>query len=101
MKKDPPKLGGVFKEGFSAALADGSVLFIRNTIDPKLLKLLINIQDGTALNWDDVPVRNSGRRSSRGGHDRDFAVPRTGVEPGPQTAPKEDRNLQKPPPPSP
>jgi len=45
--KDPPALGGFFKEGFNAALCDGSVRFIDHRIDPKTLKLLIMPQDGT------------------------------------------------------
>jgi|GEM_PF-829076 len=47
--KDPPKLGGFFKEGFHAALCDGSVRFIDQRIDPKILKLLIMPQDGTPI----------------------------------------------------
>ena len=47
--KDPPKLGGYFKEGFNAALCDGSVRFIDQRIDSKVLKLLITPQDGTPL----------------------------------------------------
>jgi hypothetical protein len=47
--KDPPKLGGFFKEGFNAALCDGSVRFIDQQIDPKILKLLITPQDGTPI----------------------------------------------------
>ena len=46
--KDPPKLGGFFKDGFNAGFADGSVRFIDHKIDPKILKLLIMPQDGTA-----------------------------------------------------
>jgi hypothetical protein len=47
--KDPPKLGGFFKEGFNAAFADGAVKFIDHKLDPKILKLLIMPQDGTAV----------------------------------------------------
>ena len=47
--KDSPKLGGYTKEGFHAALCDGSVRFIRNSIDPKTLKLLIMPSDGTPI----------------------------------------------------
>jgi hypothetical protein len=45
--KDPPKLGGFFKDGFNAGIGDGSVRFIDDKIDPKILKLLIMPQDGT------------------------------------------------------
>lgn len=45
--KDPPKLGGFFKDGFNAAFADGAVRFIPDKIDSKVLKLLIMPQDGT------------------------------------------------------
>jgi beta-lactamase regulating signal transducer with metallopeptidase domain len=47
--KDPPKLGGYTKEGFHAAFCDGSVRFISNSIDPKILKLLIMPGDGTPI----------------------------------------------------
>jgi beta-lactamase regulating signal transducer with metallopeptidase domain len=47
--KDPPTLGGFFKEGFNAALCDGSVRFIDQRIDPKILKVLIMPQDGTPI----------------------------------------------------
>jgi beta-lactamase regulating signal transducer with metallopeptidase domain len=48
-EKDPPSLGGYTKEGFNAALCDGSVRFISSKIDPKILKFLITPQDGTPL----------------------------------------------------
>jgi beta-lactamase regulating signal transducer with metallopeptidase domain len=47
--KDLPKLGGFSKEGFNAAFADGSIHFLQNKIDPKILKLLIMPQDGTPI----------------------------------------------------
>lgn len=98
MKKDPPKLGGVFKEGFSAAMADGSVLFIKNTIDPKLLKLLVNIQDGVAFNWRDVPVRGGGRdRHSHGAHEGESFPPRINVVPETPTPPMGAPDLPTPP----
>jgi len=47
--KDPPKLGGYFKEGFNAALCDGSVRFFPHATDPKTLKLFIMPADGMPL----------------------------------------------------
>jgi hypothetical protein len=47
--KPLPELGGFFKDGFNAALCDGSVRFISSKIEPKLLKLLIMPQDGQPL----------------------------------------------------
>lgn len=48
-EKDLPKLGGYAKEGFNAGLCDGSVRFIRQTIDTKTLKLLIMPGDGMPI----------------------------------------------------
>jgi hypothetical protein len=48
-EKDPPALGGYFKDGFHAALCDGSVRFLTPKIDAKMLKLLIMPQDGNPL----------------------------------------------------
>lgn len=47
--KDPPNLGGYFKEGFNAAICDGSVRFVTHAIDPKVLKLLIMPGDGSPI----------------------------------------------------
>jgi beta-lactamase regulating signal transducer with metallopeptidase domain len=47
--KDPPKLGGFFKDGFHVGLCDGSVRLLSEKTDPKILKLLIMPQDGTPL----------------------------------------------------
>ena len=62
-KKPVPPLGGDFGFGFHAALADGSVLFIKKDIDEKLLKLLIMPADGNEIDWDKVPT--IGRRGPR------------------------------------
>ena len=62
-KKPVPPLGGDFGFGFHAALADGSVLFIKKDIDDKLLKLLIMPADGNPIDWDKVPV--IGRRAEQ------------------------------------
>ena len=55
-KKPVPPLGGDFGVGFHAALADGSVLFIKKDIDQQLLKYLIMPNDGNPIDWDKVPV---------------------------------------------
>jgi hypothetical protein len=44
--KAPPRLGGIFPDGFNATFCDGSVHFIRNTIKPATLRLLIQRNDG-------------------------------------------------------
>lgn len=48
-EKDPPKMGGYFKDGFHAGLCDGSVRFLTPKVDAKTLKLLITPQDGTPV----------------------------------------------------
>ncbi len=47
--KPLPKLGGFYKEGFNAALADGSVRFISQMIDEKVLRALITREGGEVL----------------------------------------------------
>lgn len=47
--KEVPKLGGMFDGNFHAAFCDGSVRRVRKTIDPDVLKLLINPSDGNAI----------------------------------------------------
>ena len=47
--KAPPTLGGFFKDGFNAALCDGSVRFFTSKLEPATLKLLIMPQDGQPL----------------------------------------------------
>jgi beta-lactamase regulating signal transducer with metallopeptidase domain len=48
-EKDPPKLGGFFKDGYNVGICDGSVRFISHSIDPKTLHLLIMPGDGTPI----------------------------------------------------
>jgi hypothetical protein len=48
-EKDPPALGGYFKDGFQAGICDGSVRFLTPKVEPKTLKLLIMPQDGNPL----------------------------------------------------
>jgi len=47
--KDLPKLGKAFKGGFHAGFADGSVRFIRSSIDPKIMKALITMAGGEVV----------------------------------------------------
>ncbi len=51
-KKDLPKLGGHSNGGFNALLGDGSVRFIRDTVDKMVLKALITIDGGEVVNYD-------------------------------------------------
>jgi beta-lactamase regulating signal transducer with metallopeptidase domain len=48
-EKDPPAMGGYFKDGFHAGLCDGSVRFLTPKVEPKTLKLLIMPQDGNPI----------------------------------------------------
>jgi hypothetical protein len=48
-----PKLGGMFDSGVLVGLADGSVRFVRRNADPKLLPMLIQINDGGVVQFDD------------------------------------------------
>jgi len=50
-KKALPKLGGLFKDGFNAALGDGSVRFIRNGNDEALLRALITRSGGEIVDF--------------------------------------------------
>jgi hypothetical protein len=44
-----PPLGGLFPDGFNAALCDGSVRFIRRTVPASTLRLLIMRNDGNPI----------------------------------------------------
>ncbi len=48
-EKPLPKLGGQFEDGFHAAFADGSVLFVAKTIDPDTLRGLITRNGGEEI----------------------------------------------------
>jgi hypothetical protein len=48
-KKDLPKFGGLFKEGFHAAFADGVVRFIKKDNDEQLLRALITRSGGEVV----------------------------------------------------
>jgi hypothetical protein len=47
--KPLPKLGGLFGDGFNAALCDGSVRFVSRAVKPEHLHLLIQRNDGNPI----------------------------------------------------
>ena len=51
-EKPLPKLGGVFKEGFSTAFADGSARFLSKKLSPKVLRAAITSNGGEFLGGD-------------------------------------------------
>ncbi len=53
--KPLPRLGGLFEDGFNAAFADGSVRFIKKTINPTLLKALITANGGEVIDSTKIP----------------------------------------------
>jgi hypothetical protein len=55
-KKKLPKLGGLFKEGFHVAMADGSAMFIARKVDAKTLRALITPAGGEVIDRDKVPL---------------------------------------------
>jgi hypothetical protein len=55
-RKAVPKLGGLFPEGFHAALVDGSVTFLGRKIDEKALRALITPAGGEVIDWKKVPL---------------------------------------------
>ncbi len=62
-KKPVPKLGGLFREGFHVAMADGSTRFIGRKIDPVILRALITPRGGEIIDWRKVPLaRPEGRK---------------------------------------
>jgi hypothetical protein len=50
--KQLPKLGGQFPDGFHAAMADGSVHYFKRDIKPDVLRALITIAGGEAVDWE-------------------------------------------------
>jgi hypothetical protein len=59
-RKLVPRLGGLFREGFHAAYADGSVKFIDPKIKEKLLRALITHAGGEVVG--DVPVAKPAKK---------------------------------------
>jgi RNA polymerase sigma factor (sigma-70 family) len=53
-KKPLPKVGGMFKKGFQAAFADGSVHFLKQTIKEATLRALITCNDGEVIDANDI-----------------------------------------------
>jgi RNA polymerase sigma factor (sigma-70 family) len=51
-EKPLPELGGLFKDGFHAGLADGSVRFINKKVDPDTLRALITSNGGEVIRHD-------------------------------------------------
>jgi RNA polymerase sigma factor (sigma-70 family) len=55
--KPLPKLGGFFKDGYNVLICDGSVRFISQNADEKVLKLFIQPADLTPVNYSDLDVK--------------------------------------------
>ena len=49
--KPLPLLGGMFVGGFNAAFADGSVRFLKDSIDPKTLRAIITRNGGERVDF--------------------------------------------------
>jgi len=58
-------LGGLWPGGFIVALADGSVRFIHEGIDPEVLKRLFSRNDNMPVPWDRIEDRPRGPRPPR------------------------------------
>ena len=50
--KPLPGLGGLFPDGFHAAMMDGAVLFFRNGIDERSLRAFITANGGEVIDTD-------------------------------------------------
>ena len=50
-----PKLGGLFHDGFHAAMVDGAVRFIPQTVGAKSLRALITRDGGEIIDWNKLP----------------------------------------------
>ena len=50
-----PKLGGLSKGGFHAAMVDGSVRFIPQTVGEKSLRAMITCNGGEIIDWNKLP----------------------------------------------
>ena len=53
-EKPLPELGGLFKHGFHAVLADGAVLFLSRKNKPEVLRALITPSGGEAISADEL-----------------------------------------------
>jgi hypothetical protein len=51
-RKPLPRLGGLFANGFHAALADGSVLWLRKDFDVPIMRRAITRNDGVPIDFD-------------------------------------------------
>lgn len=51
-KAPPPEMGGFTPDGFNAVFADGSVHFLKNTINPSVLKALMTQDGGEVVSVD-------------------------------------------------
>ncbi len=65
LPKDPPPplppLGGLFKDGFAVAFADGTVRFVRRNVGDDILRAAITPDRGEPLNWFDRDEPELGR----------------------------------------
>jgi hypothetical protein len=59
-KKPIPKLGGLFREGFHIALADGSSRFIGRKFDEMMLRAAITPSGGEIIDWAKLPAPKAG-----------------------------------------
>jgi hypothetical protein len=71
--KQLPRFGGVVKNGFNVGLADGSVTFVRQSVDPANLRFALTRNGGEVLpnDWNELgqatgPVRVVGRVTYKG-----------------------------------
>ncbi|MBP3955933.1 hypothetical protein J8F10_11620 [Gemmata sp. G18] len=64
--KPLPKLGGAFPDGFYAAFADGTVRFIKNGTDEKLIRAMITRNGGEAIAELPPKVDNQALRKAAG-----------------------------------
>src|SRR5439155_18993929 len=57
-----PKLGGLFKDGFNVALADGSVRFVPAKFSQKTMHALITRAGGEVIGFDDLDREEGDQR---------------------------------------
>jgi hypothetical protein len=90
--KAPPKLGGVFADGFHVAFVDGNVVFLKKSIDPKVLTGLITPNGGEVVDWSKWDITRRSRRFGRG----DSSGSATGTAPKSDAPPPPPKDLPKP-----